>query len=73
MSPSPELIRQVAREMEEIRNAPPIVYGPSVPTCHFCGQIVKEHERTPAHDMLSISGGAPVMVNERYRGRCCGG
>jgi hypothetical protein len=66
MNPSPELVRQIAREMEEITNAPPIVYGPTIPTCHFCGRIVKEHERT----LVEVVG---PDRQERFRGRCCGG
>ena len=40
--PTPELVKQVAQELKEIQNAPPIAYGPTVPTCHFTGRILKE-------------------------------
>jgi hypothetical protein len=64
MNPSPELIKQVAEELREIQNAPPIAYGPSIPTCHFCGRIVPEHERTHVET---------IDKQERFAGRCCRG
>lgn len=66
MSPSPELVKQVAEEYRQILNAPPIAYGPSIPTCHFCGSIVKEHERV----LVEVAG---PDKTERWAGRCCRG
>jgi len=68
MTPSPELIKQVAQELKEIQNAPPIVYGVTIPTCGFCGQIIKHGEKIHVETHKSDSG-----THERFRGRCCGG
>jgi creatinine amidohydrolase/Fe(II)-dependent formamide hydrolase-like protein len=64
-NPSPELVKQVAEELKEIQNAPPIMYGPSVPRCHFCGAIETSHENLELVET--------VDGNQRHRGGCCGG
>lgn len=64
VNPSPELVKQVAREMQEILNAPPIAYGVSISTCHFCGRILQNEE---AEHVETIG------EHRRYRGGCCGG
>lgn len=56
------LEQQIAKEREEILNAAPIVYGPSIPTCHLCGRILKPEE---AKRIEVIAG------NERFAGACC--
>lgn len=72
MNPSPELVKQVAEELKQIQNAPPIAYGPSIPTCHFCGRIIVG-EAIPAHDTLTHPGtGQTILVRERWKGGCCG-
>lgn len=63
MSPSPELVKQVAEELKEIQNAPPIMYGVTIPTCHFCGQVIQGeavHVET-------------VDKHQRFKGGCCAG
>jgi hypothetical protein len=67
MNPSPELVKQVAEELKEILNAPPIMYGPTIPTCHFCGQVI-QHEERALVETHKIDG----ETHERFRGRCCG-
>lgn len=69
MPPSPELVKQVKQEMEEIKNAPPIAYGPTVPTCHFCGRVLtgeQKHVETLTQDCRN------GQVHQRLMGGCCG-
>jgi hypothetical protein len=65
--PTPELIKQVAEELKEIQNAPPIAYGPTVPTCHFTGRILKtQGELVEVRGIEGPNGGeAPV---NRFKG-----
>lgn len=72
MNPSPELVKQIAEEYKQILNAPPIAYGPSIPTCHFCGRVILG-EPISAHDTLTHPGtGQTIVVRERWKGDCCG-
>jgi hypothetical protein len=59
--PTPELVRQVAEELKEIQNAPPIAYGPTVPTCHLTGRILKE---TKLIETLEVNN----RVHQRFTG-----
>jgi creatinine amidohydrolase/Fe(II)-dependent formamide hydrolase-like protein len=72
-------VKQVAEEYQEILNAPPIAYGVSIPTCHFCGRILKHEEATPVTGVIHRENEMhPSMLDkipgtQRFRGRCCGG
>ena len=66
MNPSPELVQQVAQELKEIQNAPPIIYGATIPRCDFCGAIVSSHE-----DLKHIE--THDGMNHRRKGPCCHG
>lgn len=65
--------KQIERERKEIEEAPKVSVDTLRPKssgmagrCHFCGRMAKN--LTPVHDML-----AGKIVNERYKGECCGG
>ncbi len=73
MSPNPELVKQVAEEYKEILNAPPIRYGPTIPTCHFCGSILEDNEAERVEEGKHHEHGGPIHGVERFRGNCCGG
>jgi hypothetical protein len=64
LNPSPELVKQVAEELKEIQNAPPIAYGVSIPTCHFCGQVIPQEEAVHIET---------VGEHRRFKGGCCAG
>lgn len=56
-------------EYKEILNAPPIMYGPNVPRCGFCGGIVRCHEDLTHIESHKHENG---QVTERHKGPCCG-
>jgi len=66
VNPNPELVKQVAEEFKAIDNAPPIAYGTTVPTCHFCGRII-EGEAKHVETLRQEDG----SVHERFAGGCC--
>lgn len=81
MNPSPELLKQVEREHQEILNAPPIHYGPTIPRCGFCGAIVASHEHlipvdgavhSESHNQLHATHDDRVPGMQRFKGPCCG-
>lgn len=70
---SDELEKQIERERKEIEDAPKIPVEQFRPKssgmagrCHFCGRMAKN--LVPVHDILNGK-----IVNERYKGECCGG
>jgi len=67
LNPNPELVKQVAEEYKEILNAPPFMYGATIPTCHFCGRILQHEERVLVETHKADNG----QVHERYMGDCC--
>jgi hypothetical protein len=56
------LEKQVAMEAAAIKNAQPVAYGATIPTCHFCGRILPE----PGKRVELVDGA------ERFIGGCCG-
>lgn len=68
VNPTPELVKQVEAEYKEILTAPPIMYGPNVPRCGFCGCIAKCHEELT----LVESHKHGDQIVERHKGPCCG-
>jgi len=70
MSPSPELVKQVAEEYKTILGAPPIMYGVTIPTCHFCGQVIKHEEKVHIETLKHEATG---LIVQRFQGGCCAG
>lgn len=67
MNPNPELVKQVAEEFKQIQNAPPIRYGATLPTCHFCGAIIQGEPKL----VEAIRNQDTGHLHERFAGGCC--